>query len=347
MQLLDGDFLLQIDGSYGEGGGQILRYAVALSVFTKKPVEITNIRARRSTPGLRPQHLTAISCMKTLCNAETDGLSIGSSKLTFSPGEIRPGEYSFDVGTAGSITLVFQACILSALQTTKPITIRIMGGTDVKWSPSWEYFTNIFLPTIQKMGIKIDAKLIKRGYFPKGGGEAFITISPIKQIKHLQLNEKSEFNKIKGTIHISNLPSHISRRMKHTAIKQALNSNIQTSIQIDESTSFSPGVGITLWSKSDSAILGSTVIGEKGMPAEQIGENAVSQLVEEINAGANIDTFAIDQLLPYMAIADDTSVCRIRYLSSHTETAMWLLKQFLDVEFQMGKQNGSIKLMVK
>jgi RNA 3'-terminal phosphate cyclase len=135
--------------------------------------------------------------------------------------------------------------------------------------------------------------------------------------------------------------------MKHTSIKQALNSNIKTSIKIDESNSFSPGVGITLWSKSDSAILGSTIIGEKGMSAEQIGKNAVSQLVEEINSGANIDTFAIDQLLPYMAIADGTSVCCIRYLSSHTETAMWLLKKFLDVEFQMTKQNNSIKLMVK
>ena len=339
--------MLQIDGSYGEGGGQILRYAAALSVFTKKPVEIINIRARRSTPGLRPQHLIAISCMKTLCNAKTDGLSIGSSKLTFSPGEIQPGEYRVDVGTAGSITLVFQACILSALQTTKPITIKITGGTDVKWSPSWEYFTNIFLPLLQKMDMKIDAKLIKRGYYPKGGGEALITIFPTKKIKCLQIDKKGEFNKIKGIIHTSNLPSHISKRMKHAATQQAVKNNIQSSIQIDESSSFSPGVGITLWSKSDSSILGSTIIGEKGTPAEQLGKTAVSQLVKEINAEATIDIFAIDQILPYMAIGDDASVCRIRHLSSHTETAMWLLKQFLDVEFQMTKQNGSISLAVK
>jgi RNA 3'-phosphate cyclase len=344
--LKDGEFLLHIDGSYGEGGGQILRYAIALSIFTKKPVEITNIRAKRSKPGLRPQHLTALTCMKTISNAKTHGLAIGSTKLTFTPGDIQPGEYCFDIGTAGSITLVFQACILSAIKTTKPITIRIKGGTDVKWSPSWAYFTNIFLPLIQMMGIKIEARLIKRGYYPKGGGEAFITIYPTKQINHLQLKERCKFNKIKGIINSSNLPIHISKRIKNTIIKKAVNSNIKTSIQKDESISLSPGVGITLWSQSDSAILGSAVIGEKGIPAEKIGENAFKQLIEEINDGANIDTYAIDQLLPYMAIAEGKSICYIRHLSSHTETAMWLLKLFLDVEFQLVKQNKSIMLMV-
>ena len=227
---MNGDILLHIDGSYGEGGGQILRYAVSLSVFTKKPVEITNIRIKRPNPGLRPQHLTAISCMKALCNAETEGLSIGSLKLTFSPGEIQPGEYCFDVGTAGSIILVFQACILSALQTKKPITIRLTGGTDVKWSPSWDYFTHVFLPLIQKMGVKIDATLIKRGYYPKGGGEAIITTHPIKKICALQVEEKQVFKHVKGIIHSANLPNHIGKRMKHSAIKEIVKNNMQSSM---------------------------------------------------------------------------------------------------------------------
>ncbi|MFW6120948.1 MAG: RNA 3'-terminal phosphate cyclase, partial [Petrotogales bacterium] len=114
--------MLHIDGSYGEGGGQILRYAAALSALTKKSIEINNIRANRPVTGLRPQHHTAISCIKSICQGDTEGLSIGSSKLTFSPGEIRPGKYNFDIGTAGSLTLVFQACILGSLNTTRPIT---------------------------------------------------------------------------------------------------------------------------------------------------------------------------------------------------------------------------------
>ena len=125
---------MHIDGSYGEGGGQILRSAVALSVLTKEPIEITNIRANRPNPGIKPQHYTAIKIIRQLCNAETDGLNIGSSRLIFSPGEIKSGEYRFDIGTAGSIVLVFQACLLSLVETKDVITIRLTGGTDVKCS---------------------------------------------------------------------------------------------------------------------------------------------------------------------------------------------------------------------
>ena len=339
--------MLHIDGSYGEGGGQILRYAVSLSVYTQKPVEITNIRKKRPNPGLRPQHLTAISCMKALCNAKTEGLSIGSLKLTFSPGMIQPGEYFFDVGTAGSIILVFQACILSALQTKKPITIRLIGGTDVKWSPSWDYFSFIFLPLIQKMGVKIDATLIKRGYYPKGNGEATITIHPIKKISALKLVKKQLFKQVDGIIHIANLPSHISKRMKHSALKEIIKNNMQSSIQIKETATSSPGVGITLWSESASTVLGSTVIGERGMSSEQVGKTAVDQLLEEIKLKATVDIYAIDQLLPYMAITNADSICYIKALSSHTNTAMWLLKQFFKVKFEMNKKKIPFRLMVK
>lgn len=339
--------MLQIDGSYGEGGGQILRYAVALSVLTKKSLEIANIRAKRSNPGLRAQHHTAISCMKSLCNADVEGLSIGSSKLLFSPRDIQPGEYKFDIGTAGSITLVYQACILSSLKTTKPITIRLTGGTDVKWAPSWDYFTHVFLPLIQIMGIKTDAQLIKRGYYPKGGGEAVLTIHPVKKLQPLQLGGKQDFNEIKGIIHIANLPDHISKRMKHAAMKVAVKNNLQSSIQIDKTTSVSLGTGITLWSKSNSTVLGSTFLGEKGITSEKIGEDAANQLIKEIKIGSTIDTFAIDQILPYMVLTRDESVCKVRDLSNHTKTNMWLLKYFYDVEFETTKQQDLINFKVK
>ena len=339
--------MLQIDGSYGEGGGQILRYAVALSALTKKPVEINNIRANRPVPGIRPQHHTAISCIKSICKGAIEGLSIGSSKLTFSPGEIQPGEYKFDIGTAGSITLVFQACILSSLNTTKPITIKLTGGTDVKWAPTWDYFTQVFLTLIQKMGVNTDAQLIKRGYYPKGGGEAVLTIYPAKKLQHLQLEEEQDFKEINGIVHIANLPDHISERMKQAALKIAVRSNIQSFIRVDKTTSFSPGTGITLWSKSDHTVMGSTFLGERGVTSEKIGENAANQLIKEINTGATIDTFAIDQILPYMVLAEEESVCMVRELSNHTQTNMWLLKQFFDVEFEVKEQQDIIKLIVR
>ncbi|UCF13289.1 MAG: RNA 3'-terminal phosphate cyclase [Thermoplasmatales archaeon] len=339
--------MLQIDGSYGEGGGQILRYAVALSALTKKPVEIKNIRANRPNPGVRPQHHTAISCIKSICKGTIEGLSIGSSKLTFFPGEIQPGEYKFDIGTAGSITLVFQACILSSLNTTKPITIKLTGGTDVKWAPTWDYFTQVFLHLIQKMGVNTDAQLIKRGYYPKGGGEAVLTIYPAKKLQRLHLEEKQDFGKMTGIVHIANLPDHISERMKQAALKIAVKSNIQSFIRIDKTTSLSPGTGITLWSKSEYSVIGSTFLGERGVTSEKIGENAVNQLIKEINTGATIDTFAIDQILPYMVLTEEESVCMVRALTNHTQTNMWLLKQFFNVEFEVKEKQGVIKLIIR
>ena len=338
--------MIRIDGSYGEGGGQILRYAVALSVLTNKPVEIINIRAKRPNPGLRAQHHTAISCMQSLCGADVEGLSVGSSKLTFSPGNVKPGDYKFDIGTAGSITLVFQACILCSLKTNNPITIKLRGGTDVKWSPSWDYFVNVFLPLVQKMGIKTEVKLIKRGYYPKGGGEAILKIFPVRNLQPLGLADKQVFKEIRGIINIANLPDHIAQRMKHTAIKVAVKNNLQTSITIDKTTSFSAGTGITLWCKSNSTVLGSTVIGEKGVSSEEIGENAANQLINDIKLGATIDTFAMDQILPYMALTEDKSVCMVRELSNHAKTNIWLLKQFFDVEIEINEKQELMQLSV-
>jgi len=338
--------LLQIDGSYGEGGGQILRYATALSAITKKPVEIKNIRANRPNPGLRAQHLTAISCIKSICKGAVEGLSIGSSKVTFLPGEIQPGEYKFDIGTAGSITLVFQACILSSLNTTKPITIKLTGGTDVKWAPTWDYFIHVFLPLIERMGVKIEARLIKRGYYPKGGGEAELTIHPAKKLKSLKLDNKQFFNKIDGIIHIANLPDHIGKRIKHAAIKESVKNNIRCYIEMDNTTSLSPGTGITLWSKSNQTVLGSTFLGERGVTSEKIGRNAATHIINEITKGATIDIFAIDQIHPYMVLAQEESICLVRELSNHTKTNMWLLKQFFNVEFEEKEYKDIIKLRI-
>ncbi|KYK25349.1 hypothetical protein AYK25_09625, partial [Thermoplasmatales archaeon SM1-50] len=266
--------MLSIDGSYGEGGGQIVRTAVALSVLTQQPIEINNIRAGRPNPGLRPQHYTALSCIREICDADVDGLSVHSIKLKFTPRNIKPGTYTFDVGTAGSMTLVFQACLLSMLHTSAPLTIRLRGGTDVRWAPSWDYFAHIFLPLISKIGIKTEVKLIKRGYYPTGGGETELTIHPVEKLHMFSACESQNFTDINGIIHRANLPDHISTRMKHAAIKTAMKQNFRAMIQIDAAPSSSSGTGITLWSAAGPTILGSTVLGEKTVSAEKVGETA-------------------------------------------------------------------------
>jgi len=328
--------LLEIDGSYGEGGGQILRNAVALSAVLKKPVKITKIRANRPNPGIKAQHYVAIKGIAEICNAKVSNLEIGSSKIEFKPREIKGGRYKFDIGTAGSITLAFQACILACANSNEPVTITLTGGTDVKWSPSWDYFEHVFIPILKKMGVLVFPKLILRGYYPKGGGEAVITIKPSDKIKPLKLKEENEFTNVSGKINISNLPDHIITRMRHMAIKTFLKNNIMTSIDVDQTTSLSPGVGITLWTQTKDAILGNTTLGEKGFSSEEIGQNAANNLLKEIESGVNLDTYAFDQILPYMALATtytkEASHIKIPQLTKHAETNIWVIKKFLAVD---------------
>ena len=339
--------VIEIDGSFGEGGGQILRYGIALSVLKQKPVTITNIRAKRPNPGLRPQHLTAINCLGALCNADIQGLEIESPTVTFTPKKIQPGTYKFDIGTAGSITLIFQACILGSINTPAPITIRLIGGTDVKWSPSWDYFAQVFLPLLNKIGISTTASLEKRGYYPKGGGEAELTIHPTKQIKPFSVLDQQNFKAIKGLINIANLPDHIATRMKHAVIKTALENNLRTQIQIQQTEALCPGTGLTLWTETKKTILGSTTLGERGISSEKIAERAMTQLLKEITSGATLDTNAIDQILPYLVLSGKPSGCQVRELSNHARTNMWLLQQFCKTNFEMKDQEDVVQLFVK
>mgnify|MGYP006291849009 FL=1 len=340
--------MIKIDGSYGEGGGQILRTAIGLSVITNESIEIYNIRKNRANPGIKPQHYSSIKIVKKLCNAEVEGLEIGSKKIVFKPGKIKSGKFKFDIGTAGSVTLAFQSIILDCINSNSTNTIRLIGGTDVKWSPSWEFFTNVFLNLLKKMGINIDYNLINRGYYPKGGGEAEIKIEKVEKIKPFIVNSNLDFSKINGLINISKLPDHISKRIKHTIIKHSIKKNLKTSIEIDKKESFSPGVGVTLWSKTDYTALGSAVIGEKGVSSEEVGKKCISRIIDDIISESTVDVYTFDQIIPYMALAckNGVSECYVRKISRHSETNMWLVKKFLDVKFDIKKEEKSYKINV-
>lgn len=333
--------MITLDGSYGEGGGQIIRYAVALSTLTQQPITINNIRAKRPVPGLRPQHFTAISCMAELCDAEVKGLYIDSKKLIFTPKEIKPKTFKFDIGTAGSITLIYQAFILSSLHTPQPIVLELIGGTDVKWAPSWDYFTQVYIPLLQMMGITCQARLERRGYYPKGGGKAVLTLQPIQTIHLPNYPHNFQSAHIDGIIHASGLPDHISKRIHHAAIKTIIQHNITASLKIEKALSASPGTGITLWTSPNENLLGRAVLGEKGFPAEQVGIKAAQQLFQEIQAAATLDVYAFDQLLPYLILCKENYEGRLLHLSSHAKTAIWLLHHFFefDVTFTEAENN--------
>ncbi|MGF3554879.1 MAG: RNA 3'-terminal phosphate cyclase [Thermoplasmatota archaeon] len=341
--------MLTIDGAYGEGGGQILRTSVALSTLKKESIKIINIRANRPDPGIKAQHYIAIKSVKELCNAETTGLDVGSSTLTFIPGDLKGGKYKFDIGTAGSIILVFQTCILASLKSKEPVTIKLTGGTDVKWAPTWDYFKNVFISLLKNLGLLVDINLIKRGYYPKGGGEAEITIYPVSDFKQLTPEKEQKFSEVHGVIHISNLPDHISTRIKHSAIKELLKYNLKEDIIIEKTNSFSPGTGIVLWVKSNDTVIGSTVLGEKNLTAEEVGKKVVKNLLAEIESGANFDVHAFDQILPYLVISNknESPTYFIRELSSHARTNIWVLKHFFDVDFEIKQNEKNVSIKIK
>lgn len=335
--------MLYIDGSYGEGGGQILRTAVSLSVLTNTPIMVDHIRSNRSNPGLRPQHQLALSVMKELSNAETKGLTVGSSKIEFIPHDLKPGSYEFDIGTAGSMVLVFQTILLGVLHTKQSVRITLHGGSDVKWSPSWDYFEHVFLPVISQMGVSVSARLHQRGYYPKGGGEAELSIEPIKNELSPLIFESFHPKHVYGQVHLAHLPDHIAKRMKHTVMKKAVPYDLVANIQTERGESLSPGVGLTLWTDEDGGKFGSVSLGEKGVPAETVGENAIDSIIADVSSGATVDLWLSDQILPYLALASEHSLFRVRKLTGHCKTNMWVLKRFFEnIDFSIIEEKDCV-----
>lgn len=335
-----------IDGSYGEGGGQILRYATALSTCTQKPIHITNIRAKRSIPGLRPQHYAAISLLQTLCNADASGLAVGSEEIMYTPKNIEGTSVKYDIGTAGSMTLVYQAILLGLHNSPKPIQIELSGGTDVRWSPSWDYFEKVFLTVLTKLGITTKTKLLQRGYYPQGGGITQVSIIPPTRLKPLDFIQEPDYPAIEGIINIANLPDQIATRIQHAVIKYAVKNDLNVSIKTNQSTALSPGVGICLWAVSNTGVLGVSHLGEKGVSAETVGTEAITKLHRMISHGATIDNHLFDQIFPYLALQENPSRCRVEKINDHAKTTMWLLKQFFDIKIELSSQESCIDVMI-
>lgn len=324
---------MRIDGSYGEGGGQILRSAVALSALTGKEIEMVNIRSKRDKPGLAAQHLTGVRGVAELCGAEVEGASIGSTRLRFRPGPVRGGSYELDVGTAGSITLVLQACLLASLHADAPVELVIRGGTNVRMSPPVDYYENVFLPFLHHMGLEVEIEVIRRGFYPQGGGEVRATLTPPKALKPLVLEERGRLEEVGGTCFTQNLPEHVAERMNHAVRKAFLGTNPR--LQNVRSEGPAAGAGTFLYARYGRTVLGADALGERGVLAERVGEEAAKKMREEMEGGGTLDVHAADQLLAYMALASGPSTFLVREVSLHLTTQMWLLEQLLDARFKI------------
>jgi RNA 3'-terminal phosphate cyclase (ATP) len=325
--------LLEIDGSFGEGGGALVRIATALAALTSTPIRIYNIRANRPKKGLSYQHLTAIKALAKLTKAKIQGAKLGSMEIKFTPQRIKGGNFYFDVKTAGSIGLVLQALMIPAAFAQDKTTFKIRGGTDVKWSPPIDYIKNVTLPLLEKMGYKGKIKLLKRGYYPKGGGTIEARIQPIKKLKPIKLT-KTRINSIKGISHAGKLPLHVAERQARAAQEKLQEKGLEADIRIEHSTdTLSPGSGIILWAEGNTRI-GASSLGEKGKPAEIVGREAAEELIKFLEGGAPLDKYMGDQIIPYMSIAGNSIIKTVEF-SMHAYTNIHITEKITRKKFKV------------
>ncbi len=330
--------MLEIDGSYGEGGGQLVRTAVALSAVTGKEIKVRNIRKNRQNPGLKQQHLKALETAARICDARVSGLFPGSTELSFSPMEIMGGKYEIDIGTAGSITLLLQ-CLMPAIPFAKEkVEINIKGGTDVAWAPTADYLYQVTFRALERLGYAGKLILREHGYYPKGGGKVSAFFEPCRLQGFHFLKEEKE---VKGISHASNLPAHIPLRQAEAARDRLLETGYPSRIETQSFEAFSTGSGITLWA----GFLGGSALGKKGLPAEKVGKSAAEEMILELKAGCSVDVHLADQLIPYMALAGNSSYT-VREISPHTATNIWVTEQFLDVKFRIEEKKGFFEVSV-
>jgi len=334
--------LIEIRGDELEGGGQILRSSVALSALLGRPVRIINIRGKRPSPGMKAQHVTAIRALARICGAKVNGLELGSRVLEFRPSEIISGRFEFEVGTAGSISLVLQA-ILPVLSFAPSRTSAIIkGGTDVRWSPPIDYLRFVAIPIISRMGPRIDIRLIRRGHYPKGGGEVEVSVDPVDGLDPIVMKEFGELVEVRGLSHCTGLPRHVAERQARAAeavLRQAIDSPISIDLEYGPQgpdAGMGPGSGITLFAKTSSgAILGADALGERGKPAEEVGREAASKLLKEISSRRPVDRHMADMIIPYMSIASGRSEIGASELTLHSLTNVRVSEAICGVRFEI------------
>ncbi len=321
--------MIEIDGSLGEGGGQILRTSVAFSAVMQEPVRIKNIRAKRDNPGLRAQHMNAINAVAELCNAATKGIEIGSREIEFVPSEIKTKKLNIDIGTAGSITLVLQALMIPAIYTKEILEIKIHGGTDVRLSPSIDYMRFVTLRILKKFGYNSEIDLVRRGYYPAGNGLVIARIHPVEKLKNVNLMEEGKILSINGISHAHKdlWKSDVAERQAGSA-RLGIFNKLQTDskIQKEYADALSYGSGITLWADTENSVIGSDSLGERGKRAEIVGNEAAEKLIKEIQSNAPLDKHMGDQIIPYLALAGGSVM--VSRITEHARTNVEIVRKF-------------------
>jgi RNA 3'-terminal phosphate cyclase (ATP) len=322
--------MLTIDGSFGEGGGQIIRTSLALSLITGKAFRVYNVRARRERPGLQRQHLTAVTAAAAIGGARVDGAHIGSKEFTFVPCEVKAGEYKFSIGTAGSTMLVLQAVLPPLMIACEPSLLLFEGGTHNVHAPPFEFIQRTFLPLVGRVGPSVSVELQRYGFYPPGGGRFNVYVEPARELKRLDLVERGAILSERARALVVNLPPHIGERELVVASEQL--GWIPDQLDLETSTNaLSAGNVFTISVESESLTEIFTGVGERGVRAEQIASCVVHEAQKYLEVGAPVGEHLADQLLIPLALARGGSYTT-GTPTLHTTTNIEVIKKFLPVE---------------
>ena len=334
---------LTIDGSFGEGGGQILRTALALAAICGRPVEIGNIRRGRKKPGLRPQHVAAVKALARVTSAQVRGAEVGSTRLYFEPCQLQGGVHKLDIGTAGSTALVFQAMMPALLFAKDPSRVTMIGGTHVPWSPCFHYLKEVFAPAVSEMGGPVSLEMGSWGWYPKGGGRVVASVSPVGTLSAIDRTIRGSLTGLTVLSAVSNLTASIAERQRDQALKRLqAQGYAPTSVEIVKGPSPGPGTVVFLKAEFKNGGGGFTSLGRRGKPAERVADEVCSAFFEFMASGAAVDRHLADQLALYMALARGRSSLVAETITEHLRTNIWVIEQFLPVAFEVDEPSGRV-----
>jgi RNA 3'-terminal phosphate cyclase (ATP) len=336
------DSLIEIDGSAGEGGGQILRSSLALAILTGRPFKLVNVRANRQRPGLQPQHLMSVRAAGTICQARYKGASVGSSVLYFEPGETKAGDYRFDIGTAGATGLVLHTIYLPlALRGSAPSTVTVTGGTHNAHAPCYHFNEMTWAAYLRRLGIQIELEMVRPGFYPRGGGEVRAVVHPCPRVKGLTLTACPELTTAGGFSAVASLPESVARRQARRLATRLKTEGVESHIPLEEwEGSRGPGsVAAVVFRQAPVPTL-FFGLGERGKPAEAVADDAADEAIAFRDGKTPVDPHSADQLLLPLAFSPDASEYRTSEVTRHLTTNIETVRRFVDRDISLDANAG-------
>ena len=334
--------MILIDGAHGEGGGQIIRAALALSAATGQAFQITRIRAGRIRPGLQPQHLAAVRAVAMICDASVGGAFDGSPDVRFEPGTVRAGEFRFEIATAGALTLLLQAVIPPLATASEPSRVEVTGGTHVPRSPSFHYLARHWAVVVARLGLQMSLDLVRAGFYPPGGGEARAQVQPWKRPARLDLEKRGKLAAIRGIAGAARLPG-VAERMRRAAEERLWESRrLESAWEVVELPAPSKGCFVLLEAISEEGRAAFGLLGERRVRAEALGDRAARQLLKFLDAeeGA-VDPYLADQLVVPLALSGGGGRVTTLEVTSHLETVADIVSRFGIPARTWGRRGGA------